>query len=117
MSKAKTAMRKRNLLQFMAMIRREVRKGLLVRLLVDHVTIPPGTTGEIEEVSQCDSRWYFIVSWDQHVERPVFRHPKSRSRIVQPGSKSLRMTEDDLQKFEAITQEERAEVAAAFHAL
>jgi len=91
-----------------------VRKGLLVRLLVDHVTIPAGTTGEIKEVSLCESRWCFIVSWDQYVEKPVFRHG---TRIVQPGSKSLRLTEDDLQKFEAITQEERAAVAAAFDAL
>ena len=99
------------------MIQAEVRKGLLVRLLVDHVTIPRGTTGEIEEVRQCDSRWYFTVSWDQYVEKPVFPHPKRRTRIVQSGSKSLRMTEDDLQKFEAITQDERTGVVAAFDAL
>ena len=103
--------------QFMAMTRVEVRKGLCIRLLVDHVTVPEGTTGEIEEVNLCDSRWYFIVSWDQYVEKPLFRHPKSRTRIVQPGSHSLRLTEDDIQKFEAITREERAAAAVAFDSL
>ena len=101
----------------MAMIRDEVRKGLFVRLLVDHMTVPPGTTGVIEEFRTCDSRWYFIVSWDPHVEEPLFSHPKSWARIVQSGSHSLRLTEDDLQKFEAITQEERDAVAAAFNTL
>jgi hypothetical protein len=98
----------------MALTRVEVRKGLCVRLLFDHLTVPKGTTGGIEEIAIRDGRWYFIVSWDQYVEQPLFRQLKSRIRIVQSGLKSLRLTEDDLEKFEVVTQEERAAAAAAF---
>ena len=101
------------------MRRDEVHEYAFVRLLLDHVTVPAGTTGRITYVGIHDGRWNFIVAWDRYVEKPLFPAPKIRPKIVYPGpaSHSLRLSETDLDDFEIITSDERDAATATFDAL
>ena len=98
------------------MRREEARLGMFVRLISDWHGIPKGTVGSIDTVETgLDGSWCFTIFWDLH--RPMRSAMPSRPRArtgLQSGSLGLRLWEEDLPRFEVISQEQR--VLAALHA-
>jgi hypothetical protein len=90
--------------------------GVFVRLLSDWHGIPKGTVGSIDTVETgVEGSWCFTVFWELH--RPLRSTMPGRTRIrtgLQSGSLGLRLWEEDLPRFEVISQERKA--VAAFHA-
>ena len=84
--------------------------GMFVRLLSDWHGIPKGTVGNIDTVeAEIDGSWSFTIFWELH--RPLGSAMPGRTRThrgLQSGSLGLRLWEEDLPRFEVITQEERA---------
>ena len=88
--------------------------GMFVRLLSDWHGIPKGTVGSIDTVETgVDGSWCFTIFWELH--RPLRSMPgRPRTRTgLQSGSLGLRLWEEDLPRFEVISQEQRD--AAALH--
>ena len=89
--------------------------GMFVRLLSDWHGIPKGTVGSIDTVETgVDGSWCFTIFWELH--RPLRSTMPGRTRArtgLQSGSLGLRLWEDDLPRFEVISQEQKA--AAALH--
>lgn len=89
--------------------------GMFVRLLSDWHGIPKGTVGSIDTVeTEVDGSWCFTIFWELH--RPLRSTMPGRTRArtgLQSGSLGLRLWEDDLPRFEVISQEQKA--AAALH--
>jgi hypothetical protein len=83
--------------------------GLFVRLLSDWHGIPKGTVGSIDTVETgSDGSWCFTIFWELH--RPLRSPMPGRSRAstgLQSGSLGLRLWEEDLPRFEVISQEQR----------
>jgi hypothetical protein len=89
--------------------------GRFVRLLSDWHGIPKGTVGSIDAVERgVDGSWYFTIFWELHRPLPgtVSDRPRARTGL-QSGSLGLRLWEEDLPRFEVISQEQKA--AAALH--
>lgn len=97
------------------MRREEACLGMFVRLLTDWHGIPKGTVGSIDTVrTGRDGSWWFTIFWELH--RPLHSTMPGRTRTrtgLQSGSLGLRLWEEDLPRFEAIGQEQKA--LAAFH--
>jgi hypothetical protein len=95
------------------MRREEARLGMFVRLLSDWHGIPKGTVGSIDTVGTgVDGSWCFTVFWELH--RPLSSAMAGRTRTrtgLQSGSLGLRLWEEDLPRFEVITQEQKAMAA------
>ena len=89
--------------------------GMFVRLLSDWHGIPKGTVGSIDTVETgVDGSWCFTIFWELH--RPLRSTMPGRTRArtgLQSGSLGLRLWEDDLPRFEVISQEQKA--SAALH--
>ena len=89
--------------------------GMFVRLLSDWHGIPKGTVGSIDTVeTEVDGSWCFTIFWDLH--RPLRSTIPGRTQArtgLQSGSLGLRLREEDLPRFEVISQEQKA--AAALH--
>jgi len=89
--------------------------GMFVRLLSDWHGIPKGTVGSIDTVETgMDGSWCFTIFWELH--RPLRSTMPGRTRArtgLQSGSLGLRLWEEDLPRFEVISQEQRA--VAALH--
>ena len=89
--------------------------GMFVRLLSDWHGIPQGTIGSIDSVETgIDGSWCFTIFWELH--RPLRSTMPGRTRThtgLQCGSLGLRLWDEDLPRFEVITQEQRA--VAALH--
>lgn len=89
--------------------------GMFVRLLSDWHGIPKGTVGSIDTVETgVDGSWCFTIFWELH--RPLRSTMPGRTRArtgLQSGSLGLRLWEEDLPRFEVITQEQKA--VAALH--
>jgi hypothetical protein len=89
--------------------------GMFVRLLSDWHGIPKGTVGSIDTVETgVDGSWCFTIFWELH--RPLSSTMPGRTRTrtgLQSGSLGLRLWEEDLPRFEVITQEQKA--VAALH--
>ena len=89
--------------------------GMFVRLLSDWHGIPKGTIGSIDTVETgADGSWCFTIFWELH--RPLRPTMPGRTRArtgLQSGSLGLRLWEEDLPRFEVISQEQKA--AAAMH--
>ena len=87
--------------------------GMFVRLLSDWHGIPKGTVGSIDTVETgVDGSWCFTVFWELH--RPLSSAMAGRTRTrtgLQSGSLGLRLWEEDLPRFEVITQEQKAMAA------
>jgi hypothetical protein len=83
--------------------------GIFVRLLSDWHDIPKGTVGSIDTVETgLDGSWCFTIFWELH--RPLRSTMPGRTRTrtgLQSGSLGLRLWEEDLPRFEVITQAER----------
>jgi hypothetical protein len=83
--------------------------GMFVRLLSDWHGIPKGTVGSIDTVETgSDGSWCFTIFWELH--RPLRSPMPGRSRAstgLQSGSLGLRLWEEDLPRFEVISQEQR----------
>ena len=83
--------------------------GMFVRLLSDWHDIPKGTVGSIDTVETgLDGSWCFTIFWELH--RPLRSTTPGRTRArtgLQSGSLGLRLWEEDLTRFEVITQEQR----------
>ena len=83
--------------------------GIFVRLLSDWHDIPKGTVGSIDTVETgLDGSWCFTIFWELH--RPLRSTMPGRTRTrtgLQSGSLGLRLWEEDLPRFEVITQEQR----------
>ena len=83
--------------------------GMFVRLLSDWHGIPKGTVGSIDTVETgLDGSWCFTIFWELH--RPLRSTMPGRTRArtgLQSGSLGLRLWEEDLPRFEVITQEQR----------
>ena len=83
--------------------------GMFVRLLSDWHDIPKGTVGSIDTVETgLDGSWCFTIFWELH--RPLRSTMPGRTRTrtgLQSGSLGLRLWEEDLPRFEVITQEQR----------
>jgi hypothetical protein len=92
------------------MRREEACLGMYVRLLSDWHGIPKGTVGSIDSVdSGVDGSWCFTIFWELH--RPMRPTMPGRTRArtgLQSGSLDLRLWEEDLPRFEVITQEQKA---------
>ena len=90
--------------------------GVFVRLLSDWHGIPKGTVGSIDTVETgVEGSWCFTIFWELH--RPLRSTIPGRTRIhtgLQSGSLGLRLWEEDLPRFEVISQERKA--VTAFHA-
>lgn len=90
--------------------------GMFVRLLSDWHGIPKGTVGSIDTVETgLDCSWCFTIFWELH--RPLCSTMPGRTRArtgLQSGSLGLRLWEEDLPRFEVISQEQRT--LAALHA-
>jgi|SRR5262249_52416072 len=89
------------------MIQREdIRKGLLVRLLSDHLHVPQGTLATVETVSIIGSakEFCFTVRW---LNLPC----GTRSRPISDRSLNLWLT--DLEKFECVSKEDAEGILAA----
>ena len=84
--------------------------GMFVRLLSDWHGIPKGTVGSIDTVETgMDGSWCFTIFWELH--RPLSSAMPGRTRTrtgLQSGSLGLRLWEEDLPRFEVITQEQKA---------
>ena len=89
--------------------------GMFVRLLSDWHDIPKGTVGSIDTVETgLDGSWCFTIFWELH--RPLRSTMPGRTRArtgLQSGSLGLRLWEEDLPRFEVISQEQRT--LAALH--
>ncbi len=89
--------------------------GTFVRLLSDWHGIPKGTVGSIDTVEAAvDGSWCFTIFWELH--RPLRSTVPGRTRArtgLQSGSLGLRLWEEDLPRFEVISQEQKA--VAALH--
>ena len=89
--------------------------GIFVRLLSDWHDIPKGTVGSIDTVETgLDGSWCFTIFWELH--RPLRSTMPGRTRArtgLQSGSLGLRLWEEDLPRFEVISQEQRT--LAALH--
>src|SRR5918995_395558 len=87
--------------------------GMFVRLLSDWYGIPKGTVGSIDTVETgVDGSWCFTIFWELH--RPLRSTTPGRTRTrtgLQSGSLGLRLWEEDLPRFEVISQEQK-DVAA-----
>ena len=87
--------------------------GMFVRLLSDWHGIPKGTVGSIDTVETgMDGSWCFTIFWELH--RPLSSAMPGRPRTrtgLQSGSLGLRLWEEDLPRFEVITQEQKAMAA------
>ena len=85
--------------------------GMFVRLLSDWHGIPKGTVGSIDTVeAEIDGSWSFTIFWELH--RPLTSTMPDRTRThsgLQSGSLGLRLWEEDLPRFEVITQEQKTE--------
>ena len=83
--------------------------GMFVRLLSDWHEIPKGTVGSIDTVETgLDGSWCFTIFWELH--RPLRSTMPGRTRArtgLQSGSLGLRLWEEDLPRFEVISQEQR----------
>ena len=83
--------------------------GMFVRLLSDWHDIPKGTVGSIDTVETgLDGSWCFTIFWELH--RPLRSTMPGRTRArtgLQSGSLGLRLWEEDLPRFEVISQEQR----------
>jgi len=84
--------------------------GMFVRLLSDWHGIPKGTVGSIDTVETgVDGSWCFTIFWELH--RPLRSTMPGRTRArtgLQSGSLGLRLWEEDLPRFEVISQEQKA---------
>lgn len=84
--------------------------GMFVRLLSDWHGIPKDTVGSIDTVeTRLDGSWCFTIFWELH--RPLRSTMPGRTRArtgLQSGSLGLRLWEEDLPRFEVISQEQRA---------
>ena len=89
--------------------------GMFVRLLSDWHGIPKGTVGSIDSVETgVDGSWCFTIFWELH--RPLRSTMPGRTRArtgLQSGSLGLRLWEENLLRFEVISQEQRT--LAALH--
>ena len=89
--------------------------GMFVRILSDWHGIPKGTVGSIDTVQTgIDGSWCFTIFWELH--RPLGSTMSGRTRAhtgLQSGSLGLRLWEEDLPRFEVITQDEKP--VAALH--
>jgi hypothetical protein len=89
--------------------------GMSVRLLSDWHDIPKGTVGSIDTVETgLDGSWCFTIFWELH--RPLRSTMPGRTRArtgLRSGSLGLRLWEEDLPRFEVISQEQRT--LAALH--
>ena len=87
--------------------------GMFVRLLSDWHGIPKGTVGSIDTMETGrDGSWCFTIFWEPH--RPLRSSMPGRSRTrtgLQSGSLGLRLWEEDLPRFEVISQEQKAAAA------
>jgi len=87
--------------------------GMFVQLLSDWHGIPKGTVGSIDTVETgVDGSWCFTIFWELH--RPLSATMPGRARMrtgLQSGSLGLRLWEEDLPRFEVITQEQKAVAA------
>lgn len=87
--------------------------GMFVRLLSDWHGIPKGTVGSIDTVETgVDGSWCFTIFWELH--RPLRSTMSGRTRArtgLQSGSLGLRLWEEDLPRFEVISQEQKAVAA------
>ena len=83
--------------------------GIFVRLLSDWHDIPKCRVGSIDTVETgLDGSWCFTIFWELH--RPLSSAMPGRTRTrtgLQSGSLGLRLWEEDLPRFEVITQAER----------
>ena len=90
--------------------------GMFVRLLSDWHSIPKGTVGSIDTVETgVDGSWCFTIFWELH--RPLRSTMPGRARVrtgLQSGSLGLRLWEEDLPRFEVISQEEKTLAAVHF---
>jgi hypothetical protein len=88
---------------------------MFVRLLSDWHGIPKGTVGSIDTVGTgVDGSWCFTIFWELH--RPLRSAMPCRNRTrtgLQSGSLGLRLWEEDLPRFEVISQEQKT--VAALH--
>lgn len=91
------------------MRREEACLGMFVRLLSDWHGIPKGTVGNIDTVEIGEGSWCFTIFWELH--RPLRSTMPGRIRArtgLQSGSLGLRLWEEDLPRFEVISQEQRS---------
>ena len=84
--------------------------GMIVRLLSDWHGIPKGTVGSIDTVETgVDGSWCFTIFWELHCP---LRSPMPGRTLahtgLQSGSLGLRLWEEDLPRFEVISQEQKA---------
>ena len=92
------------------MRRDDVYIGAFVRLLSDWLDIPKGTVGTVDAVEAPENgSWFFTIFWEAH--RPLPQRT-CRSAIApktgfQSGSFGLQLWEEDLPRFEIISQEEK----------
>jgi len=95
------------------MLREEACLGMFVRLLSDWHGIPKGTVGSIDTVETgSDGSWCFTIFWELHHPLPSTMPGRTRARTgLQSGSLGLPLWEEDLPRFEVISQEQR-DVAA-----
>jgi len=97
------------------MRREEACLGMYVRLISDWHGIPKDTVGSIDTVETgLDGSWCFTIFWELH--RPLRSTMAGRSQVhtgLQIGSLGLRLWEEDLPRFEVISQEQRS--LAALH--
>jgi hypothetical protein len=78
----------------------EVKKGLLVRLLIDYANVPAATCATVDALeTMTDGTWWFTVRW-----RPYTPIPHKFPRQVMEYS--LNLWEADLALFEAVSAEE-----------
>ena len=84
--------------------------GMFVRLLSDWHGIPKGTVGSIDTVeTRGDGSWCFTIFWELH--RPLRSAMPCRNRTrtgLQSGSLGLRLWEEDLPRFEVISQKQQS---------
>lgn len=87
--------------------------GMFVRLLSDWHGIPKGTVGSIDTVQRdINGSWSFTIFWELH--RPLHSTTSGRRRPrtgLQSGSLGLRLWEEDLPRFEVISQEQKPTAA------
>ena len=88
--------------------------GMFVRLLSDWHGIPKGTVGSIDTVETgVDGSWCFTIFWELHHPLGSTMPGRTQGRTgLQSGSLGLRLWEEDLPRFEVISQEQKAVAAS-----
>jgi hypothetical protein len=86
--------------------REQIKKGLSVQLLSDHLDVPQGTRATVDDIGLYGGQWWFTVRFHAYQPLiPAWSDPRRR-RSARFDVTSLRLSEGDLATFELLNESE-----------